>query len=276
MAAASEPLREVLYAVSPTTAQYFTPVQRACVSNGIRMEVVACYIHDDTAELYVALQDLEGDRVDETTDLFDSYTIRRPYDTKATCSLVHYDASAGTAVFRIQITQWGGHPIEGSKITFQVREFLSHKTIYEDVEIPLSLSNLGQVQTQTADNITGGSGAASLDDAVSVLCPGAAMEGFPVQGIDLTAAGYVNGQLHVQTAVRDALQNDNHGFVQLQGRKENGWRRCIPSAFAINGRAKAGWTTRNLSLMCRKQKLGSISWWGRLLPATCGRRVAGA
>ena len=219
MAAASEPFREVLYAVSPATAQYFTPVQRGCVSNGIRMEVVACYIHDDTAELYVALQDLEGDRVDETTDLFDSYTIRRPYDTKATCSLVHYDASAGTAVFRIQITQWGGHPIEGSKITFQVREFLSHKTIYEDVEIPLSLSNLGQVQTQTADNITGGSGAASLDDAVSVLCPGAAMEGFPVKGIDLTAVGYVNGQLHVQTAVRDALQNDNHGFVQLQGRE---------------------------------------------------------
>lgn len=219
MAAASEPFREVLYAVSLTTAQYFTPVQRACVSNGIRMEVVACYIHDDTAELYVALQDLEGDRVDETTDLFDSYTIRRPYDTKATCSLVHYDASAGTAVFRIQITQWGGHPIEGSKITFQVREFLSHKTIYEDVEIPLSLSNLGQVQTQTADNITGGSGAASLDDAVSVLCPGAAMEGFPVKGIDLTAVGYVNGQLHVQTAVRDALQNDDHGFVQLQGRE---------------------------------------------------------
>ena len=86
----------------------------------------------------------------------------------------------------------GRHPIEGSKITFQVREFLSHKTIYEDVEIPLSLSNLGQVQTQTADNITGGSGAASLDDAVSVLCPGAAMEGFPVKGIDLTAVGYVN------------------------------------------------------------------------------------
>ena len=85
--------------------QYFTPVQRACVSNGIRMEVAACFVHDDTAELYVTLQDLEGDRVDETTDLFDSYTIRQPYDTAATCSLVHYDASTGTAVFQIQITR---------------------------------------------------------------------------------------------------------------------------------------------------------------------------
>ena len=217
--AAVEPFREVLYAVSPATAQYFTPVPRACVSNGIRMEVAACFVHDDTAELYVTLQDLEGDRVDETTDLFDSYTIRQPYDTAATCSLVHYDAPTGTAVFQIQITQWGGHRIEGSKITFQVQEFLSHKTVYDDVEIPLSMSSLDQAQTQTVGNITGCSGAAVSEDVVSVLCPGAPMKEFPVRGIHVTAAGYVDGQLHVQTAVRDALQNDNHGFLQLQGRE---------------------------------------------------------
>lgn len=121
--AAVEPFREVLYAFSPATAQYFSPVQRACVSNGIRMEVAACFVHDDTAELYVTLQDLEGDRVDETTDLFDSYTIRQPYDTAATCSLVHYDASTGTAVFQIQITQWGGHRSRAARSHFRYRSF---------------------------------------------------------------------------------------------------------------------------------------------------------
>ena len=31
----------------------------------------------------------------------------------------------------------------------------------------------------------------------------------------MTGVGYVNGKLHVQTAVQDLLEYDNHGFVYL-------------------------------------------------------------
>ena len=44
---------ELLYAVSPATAQFFKPVELSCEDNGIRMEVTAAYIHDDTAQIYI-------------------------------------------------------------------------------------------------------------------------------------------------------------------------------------------------------------------------------
>ena len=35
---------------------------------------------------------------------------------------------------------------------------------------------------------------------------------FPVEGIDFTGIGYVNGMLHIQTSVVDNLTKDNHGY----------------------------------------------------------------
>ncbi len=81
-----------LYAVSPRAAQFFIPVRQACEDNGIRMEVLSAYIHHDTAEIYISMQDTEGlGRIDETTDLYDSYSIHRPFSSAATCSLASYD-----------------------------------------------------------------------------------------------------------------------------------------------------------------------------------------
>ena len=40
------------------------------------MEVEAVYVHADTAEIYLSMQDLTEERIDETVDLFDSYSIR--------------------------------------------------------------------------------------------------------------------------------------------------------------------------------------------------------
>lgn len=214
---AAGPFYSILYAVSPATAQYFAPVQRACENNGIRMEVEAAAIRGDTAELYVSLQDLEGDRIDGTTDLYDSYSIQSPYGSAATCSMVDYDAQTHKAMFLISITQWNGHRIEGSKITFSVREFLSHKQTWENVEIPIDLSALDAVPTQRVET-TGGSGAAAPQDTETALVPGVPRQEFPVKGIDLTAIGYVNGELHVQMAVQNRLENDNHGSFYLRGR----------------------------------------------------------
>ena len=58
---------QLVYTVSPDFAQHFAPVQMACESNGVRLEVVSARIHGSTAEIYLTLQDLTGDRVDETT-----------------------------------------------------------------------------------------------------------------------------------------------------------------------------------------------------------------
>ena len=216
LAATVPAFRQALYEVAPATAQYFSPVQQSCEDNGIRMEVVASYIHGDTAALYVSMQDLTGDRIDETTDLFDSYDILRPYDSAASCQMVSYEEESRTATFLITITQWNGRPIEGSKITFQVREFLSHKETYEDLVLPLSLQDVGEAPAGPVVNQTGGSGTAAMGETPQVLTPGTPWEEFPVKEINFTGIGYVDGQLHVQLAVADALENDNHGWLYLK------------------------------------------------------------
>ncbi len=80
LAASVEPVYELIYLVSPSAAQFFVPVQKSDTNNGIKMEVVSADIRGDTARIYITMQDLIGDRVDETIDLYDSYDIRLPFD----------------------------------------------------------------------------------------------------------------------------------------------------------------------------------------------------
>ena len=66
---------QLMYLVSPELAQRFVPVQMWDESQGIRMEVVSASIQGNKAQIYITMQDMEGDRIDASTDLFDSYNI---------------------------------------------------------------------------------------------------------------------------------------------------------------------------------------------------------
>ncbi|MDF2879266.1 MAG: hypothetical protein K0S30_2362 [Clostridia bacterium] len=227
LAAASEPIYQLMYRVSPPIAQFFMPVQKSDENNGIKMEVVSAYIHDNVAEIYITMQDLTKQRIDETTDLFDSYSINRPFDSSARCERVGYDENTKIATFLITIEESGNKDILGDKITFTVRQFLSHKKTYEDIEIPISLSSVDVEQkTQKASNITGGGGIKYNEyidsgDNVIALVPASPMSEFTIDGIDLTGIGYIDGNLHIQTAVKDNLDKDNHGYFYLKDSNGN-------------------------------------------------------
>lgn len=221
--AAVEPIYQLMYTVSPAMAQFFMPVQKIDEDNGIKMEVEAAYIHDNVAEIYVTMQDLTGNRIDENTDLFDSYSINRSFDSSAHCERVGYDENTKAAVFLITIEEWGNKNITGEKITFTVSEFLSHKQIYEDIEIPVALSSVDIAkETQKVSNITGVSNYTEFDEENIVsLVPSSPMNEFVVDGIDLTGIGYIDGKLYIQTAVSDNLDKDNHGFFYLKDKNGN-------------------------------------------------------
>ena len=51
MAASMPAFYNMLYTVSPATAQFFKPVQLSCEDKGIRMEVSAAYLHEKIAEI---------------------------------------------------------------------------------------------------------------------------------------------------------------------------------------------------------------------------------
>ena len=212
-----------MYLVSPAVAQFYQPVQLSDEYDGIRMEVVAANIHEETAEIYITLQDLEGDRLDETTDLYDSYSIHMPYSAIGNCRKVGYDPESGIVTYLITVTQENGRKIEGEKLTFSVGGYLGQKQEYEKIEIPIDLTQVTEESYQYVDTparggtLTGCSGlTAIMSETYPVLIPQPADPDFPIEGVKLTGIGYVEGKLHIQYAVENALNNDNHGFFFLQ------------------------------------------------------------
>ena len=224
---------ELMYLVSPAVAQFYQPVQMADEYDGIRMEVVAAYIHEETAEIYITFQDLEGNRLDETTDLYDSYSIHTPSRSAiGNCRKVGYDPESHTLTYLITVTQEEGQKIEGKKLTFSVGGYLSHKQNYENIEIPVDLTQVTDAQYQYVDSpakggtMTGYSGLVTeMSDTETtgkavqgyrVLVPQSADPAFPVEGVNFTGIGYIDGRIHIQYAVENPLNNDNHGFFFLQ------------------------------------------------------------
>lgn len=222
MAASIPAFYDMLYAISPAAAQFFKPVQLSCEDNGIRMEVVATYIHEDTAEIYISMQDLEGTRLDETVDLFDSYQINSPFDYTGHCKLSNYDPDTQTAIFLITIEQWNEQNIIGDKLTFSIREFLSNKKTYKGIIDGVSLDSIELNSATQTVQPRGLGGIDPFDEFTSSNTRGeltvlktAGSISSPIDGVTLTGIGYVDGHLHVQLYYEDILKTDNHGSIAL-------------------------------------------------------------
>lgn len=213
-------VHEVIYTVSPVLSQLFMPVKKSCVDQGIKMEVLSAYIHEDTAWIYVTLQDMEGDRVDESTDLYD-YAIFLPYGSAGTCEQTDYDAETKTATFLVRITQWDKKRLEGDKITFSITKFLSRRETYEGpVELELGAA-AKEMSSQLMDCWgSGGMEISKLQEEEGgksrVLMPQDMPAIFPLKDFGVVGAGYVNGLFHIQAVLYDRLETDSHGYFYLQ------------------------------------------------------------
>lgn len=220
LAAKIDPFYNLIYMVSPGIAQHFMPVQKWDEDNGIRMEVISSYIRDNKADIYIAIKDLEGGCIDDTIDLYDSYSINRPFDSSATCRRVDYNEENKTATFLISITELGDRNIEGDKITFSVKNFISHKKNYDNIEIPIDLSTIKDVESTQEVRSSGGGGEGYKEylsrNRITALKPTEPIKEFPIDGVLLTGIGYINDNLHIQTAVYDNLKKDNHGYFYLK------------------------------------------------------------
>ena len=226
-AADVEPAYELLYSVSPSVAQKLKPVRMTCEDNGVRMSVESAGVDGAQAIVLVSMQDLAGDRVDATTDLFDSYSIRRSFDSSATCEMISYDEETQAASYLITISGMDGRDIQRGKVTFSVACFLSGK---EEHTVILPSEPVVTEEALLLDNpsFRGGCGEdyAALADGI-VLAPEAVST--LTEGVQLTAIGFVNGKLHVQVHYDDILHTDNHGYVYLLNADGN-WADCVASA----------------------------------------------
>lgn len=203
-----------------------TPVNVYCEDKGIRMEVEGISVHDNSAEIYISMQDLEGDRIDETIDLFDSYSIHTSCDQIGGCTRIAYDPAAKKATFLISVQQMDDSSIIGRKMTFSVSEFLSGK---KEVNQKLSQIHLEDampaVETQTAVEIRGMSGMgmkeSAENDVSGYLIADDAKSFSPADGVTVTNYGFIDNRLHIQTYYEDILKYDNHGYVYLKDSEGN-------------------------------------------------------
>ena len=230
----------VMYEISPAAAQFFMPVNKSCEDQGILMEVESAYIHGDTAEIYVTMQDLVGDRIDETIDLYDSATLHQPFGGVGTCRQVDYDAENKKATFLVQYANLQEQDITGDKITFSIREFLSHKKKWEQLPIEMNPEQYLQEAVSIKVRERGGGGMnrelinVDSNGMTAVLKPQKALDSFPVEGIEITGMGYVDGLFHVQMYIYDRMETDNHGFVYLTDSEGNTINSAYSLYFTVN------------------------------------------
>lgn len=226
LAANTPAVYQTLYMISPALAQQLMPVNESCEDNGVKMEVVSAVIDGNTAMVYLSLQDLIGDRFDETVDLFDSYHLNFPSRTGVAghCDFVSYDEQTRTALFLVTLEQRDGAPIPTGKYTFSVRQLLSGKQTLEGIVIPLSLADASiapetlWIDSQSRDPyISGGSAAeaGSLPDQALFLAPQAPLYE-PADNLAITGMGWIDNQLHVQLRIQNSLQLDPHGWLNLK------------------------------------------------------------
>lgn len=212
---------KILYSVNEGMAKKLSLVNESCEDNGIQMTVEAVNIDGNKADIYISLRDLTGDRIDESTDLFDSYRINTTADSMSGCQSVSYDEETKTKTFLISIEQ--DEPIVGEKLKFSVSELITGKTeTYCKLDIAEKLNVTKGYVSSTDLSVRGGSGDYNFDlDAPRQMLKTDKGNGFsPVSGVQIVGYGFIDNQLHIQAYYENILEYDNHGFVYLRDDKE--------------------------------------------------------
>ena len=218
VAAGSDDAYNVLYAIMPSAAQTFKPVQRSCTDNGIRMEVISADISGSEARVLLSLQDIEADRIDGTIDLFDSYRINIPFDNVGHCSFSEYDADTKTAYFVVNIERMDGKDIPNRKITFSVGQLFAHKQHIESYIDGIDLSTVSEAaETFKPEWINGCSDRITPEIAESMdfIVPSDTPLCYAADGMGITGIGFADGKLHIQLFNETKHTTDNHGYLSI-------------------------------------------------------------
>lgn len=219
-AATMNSFNRLISMVSPEIALLLQPIGVISEEDGIKVEVVGAFHDDEMAVVYFTMQDLVGDRVDETLDIYDySFSGARMFNIQ----LVHYDEITKTATLRMEAN--GGKKLSGKKVSFLIRSFLSDKTTFDKVDMGINLLEIQQTNAfqrvpLNMNNIPGGGGP-DLDlygelkekGIIDVL----KTDGMKIQlpNMDfmyISNIGYIDEYLHIQIKWSgDGV--DDHGYL---------------------------------------------------------------
>ena len=222
LAAASPDSRNLFAVLGEQVFSLLQPIERTCVQNGIETTVVAAMNDRDTVDIYVAVRDLEGSRVNARTDLADvslSGLLIPP-----SVRLVQFDEKSATATFRIEGIC--GEDLNGKKVTLSIGAVLLNKSDYVSRNTGVNVAQIAQAfpdpefQALTGDRAyttTGSGDDTPLFSDDNVLVPAEAEEDTFTQLLpwgSLDAGGVTDGSLHLlvrpDETGRYALYTDVH------------------------------------------------------------------
>jgi hypothetical protein len=200
--------------VNPEIALKLQPIESISEDDGIKMEVVAAKNDDEMAVIYVTLQDLTGNRIDETIDLYD-YSLSGAHMFNS--QIVDYDEKTNTATLRIQAN--GGENLNKQKVNFRITSFLSYKQTFEvavNANLKELTSNLPKTVPLDMNNIPGGGGESfpelKSQGILQVLKPNENTITLPeIKFMHISNIGFIDDRLHIQTKWnKDNV--GNHGY----------------------------------------------------------------
>ena len=215
---AVKPFIRNLFKDTKQFVEMLKPVNVSCISEGIEMKVISANVAGSEAYIYISMQDLEGNRIDDSFDLYDSYSISRSFDGYGTCEKVDFDKETGIITFLVTVGSNNGKNIKNGKITFSVKESLGGKITFNSYIDEIDLKKF-------------------VDNLESLVPKGKLASPFP--GVTITAIGYVDGKLHIQLLYENIGETDCHGSVRLvnkEGKKIRSF--CSVSFWDENGNAE--------------------------------------
>ncbi|MDQ0231397.1 DUF4179 domain-containing protein [Metabacillus malikii] len=214
--AISPSFNNLIATISPELADLLQPIQKTSIDNGIKMEVIAAMSDDEMSVIYLSMEDLDENRIDETIDIYDYFlSIGRMFN----CQLISFDKQQKKAFFRLQAN--GNKQLHDKKIHLSVTSMLSHKHTFEQVEIDLLDQMNKQPNTILLDRMhSSGGGGGQRDSLFSeeqaeILYPGELAIKLPkIDFLTITNIGIIDDKLHVQVKWREN-NVDDHGRLYL-------------------------------------------------------------
>lgn len=213
LAAASPDFKNLLSLIGYQVELYLQPINLVSESDGIKLEVLGAMNDDDSTIIYLTLQDLTKDRIDETLDIY-NFTLSGA--RVLNMRVIDYNEETHTATLQLQ--GHDGKNINGKNVYFGIQSFLSDKVFYDDFIPSLDLSLFA---SQAAESITlkegdssGGSGLMGLENRsnIKVLKPNQLNLTLPeLDFITISNVGYIDNKLHIQVKYRDN-SIDDHGY----------------------------------------------------------------
>lgn len=246
----------IMTLVSPEIAKDFTPIEQSNVqldddyiadfedftptnepiyveNNDIRLEIVSINIENNVAKLYITLQDLKGNRIDETINL-EKFSIDGIETSALGSEFLGFNQ--GQATFMITITDFENENILNStteQINFSITEFTTMSTSWgkdEKFYVDVNISDIISQKSDTKEVFLVGAsgyyiehtGKEVFSEPCLVLNPNITPVSIGDFNVEIIACSYIDEKLHIQT--REMINNDyneSYSYLYLQKNEQN-------------------------------------------------------